>query len=73
MSPAEKRKANRERVQAHRARMRAQGMKLVQIWVHDTSSPEYLAEARRQSLLVAQSPHEAEEQAFIDEISYLKF
>lgn len=32
-------------------------------------SPAFLAEAKRQSLAVAQSPHAAEEQAFIDSIS----
>lgn len=69
MSPAEKRKANRERVRAYRARMRAQGMKLVQIWVPDTSSPEYIAEARRQSRLAAESPHAAADQAFVDSIA----
>ena len=73
MSPAEKRKANRERVRAYRASMRAKGMKLVQIWVPDTSSPEYIAEALRQSRLIAESPFEAEDQAFVDSISEMKF
>lgn len=73
MSPAEKRKANRERVRAHRASMRAKGMKPVQIWVPDTNSPEYIAEARRQSRLAAESPHAAEDQAFVDSISEMKF
>jgi len=49
--------------------MRAKGMKLVQYWVPDVSSPSFKAEARRQSLLVAASPHEAEDQAFVDAIS----
>lgn len=73
MSPAEKRKANRERVRAYRASMRAKGMKLVQIWVPDRDSPEYIAEARRQSRLIAESPLEAEDQAFVDSISEMKF
>jgi hypothetical protein len=68
MTLAEKRKANREKVQAHRARMRAQGMKLVQIWVPDTKSPEFAAEASRQSRLAAASPHAADDQAFIDSL-----
>ena len=41
----------------------------LQIWLPDTSSPEFAAEARRQSLLVARSPQEEEDQAFVDSIS----
>jgi len=61
--------SSRDKVRDHRARMRAQGMKLVQLWVPDTSSPSFKAEARRQSRLIAANPHEAEDQAFIDAIS----
>jgi hypothetical protein len=43
-------------------------MRLIQIWVPDVHSPEFAAEARRQSRLVAQSPEEAEIQAFIDSV-----
>jgi Protein of unknown function (DUF3018) len=60
---------SRDKVRNHRARMRAKGMKLVQIWVPDTASPEFKAEALRQSRLAAQSPQEAEDQAFIDAVS----
>lgn len=61
--------SSRDKVRSHRTRMRAKGMKLVQFWVPDTSSPEFKAEALRQSRLAGQSPHEAEDQAFIDAIS----
>lgn len=61
--------SSRDRVRAHRARMRSEGMRLVQIWVPDTRSPEFRAEAQRQSLMIARSEHEAEDQAFIDAIS----
>jgi len=37
--------------------------------VPDVDSPEFIAEARRQSLAVANSPHAEEDQAFIDAIS----
>lgn len=60
---------SRDKVRDHRARMRAKGMKLVQFWVPDTSSAEFKAEARRQSRLIARSPHEGEDQAFIDSLS----
>ena len=38
---------------AHRAEMRASGLRLIEIWVPDTSAPGFAQEARRQSLLVA--------------------
>jgi hypothetical protein len=59
----------RAKVRAHRARLRAQGLRPIQIWVPDTRSPEFAAEARRQSLRLARSRHEADDQAFIDAIS----
>jgi len=60
---------SRQKVQAHRERLRAQGLRPVQIWVPDTRSPKFAAAASRQSLLVASSPHAAKDQAFIDAIS----
>jgi hypothetical protein len=60
--------ANRRKVSEHRQRLRAQGMRPIQIWVPDVRSPEFAAEARRQSLLVAESPEEADIQAFIDSL-----
>ena len=57
---------SREKVRAHRDRLRAQGLRPIQIWVPDVRSPSFTAEARRQSLLVASSPQEADDQAFAD-------
>jgi hypothetical protein len=37
--------------------------------VPDVRSPAFKAEAHRQSLAVAQSPHSDEDQAFIDAVS----
>ena len=54
------RKTSMEKVREHRARLRAQGLRPVQIWVPDTRSPGFAAEARRQSLLVVDDPLEAE-------------
>jgi len=39
--------------------------------VPDVNSPEFAAEAHRQSLLAANSPHAKEDQDFIDSISEL--
>ncbi|WP_448187669.1 antitoxin MazE family protein [Azospirillum sp. sgz301742] len=45
----------RRRVQAHRAQLRAQGLRPIQIWVPDVRSPTFKEEARRQSRLVAEA------------------
>lgn len=62
-------KSSRDKVRDHRGRLRAQGLRPIQFWVPDVRSPEFIAEAHRQSRLVANSPHAAEDQAFIDAIS----
>ena len=49
--------------------MRDQGLRPVQMWVPDTTSPEFAAEAHRQSLLIANGPTEADDQAFVDAIT----
>ncbi|WP_375457638.1 antitoxin MazE family protein [uncultured Enterovirga sp.] len=69
MSQASKPKPARERMREHRARLRAQGLRPVQFWVPDVDSPEFKAEAHRQSLAVATSPQAEEDQRFIDSIT----
>lgn len=59
----------KKRVREHRRRLRAQGMRPVQIWVPDVRSPEFSREAHRQSAAVAASGHADDDQAFIDELS----
>ena len=61
--------ASREKVRAHRARLRAQGLRPIQIWVPDTRSPRFAGQASRQSRLVASSRYASEDQAFIDALS----
>lgn len=60
---------NRMKVRAWRAKMRAKGLRPIQIWVHDTRAPGFIEEARRQARAAAASEHERNEQAFIDAIS----
>lgn len=62
-------KPSRLKVPAHRQRLREQGLRPIQIWVPDTRSAVFREEAHRQSAAMAQSPHEAEDQAFIDSIT----
>ena len=60
---------SRKKVQAHRERLRAQGLRPIQIWVPDTRSPRFAAQAARQSRLVASSRHAVEDQAFVDALA----
>jgi hypothetical protein len=63
-------RSSAKRVQAHRDRLRAQGLRPVQIWVPDRRAPEFVREAHRQSAAVAASEREPEDQAFIDAVSW---
>lgn len=69
MAGSNKPKSSREKVRAHRERLRRQGLRPIQIWVPDVRSPKFQKEARRQALAVASSRHEADDQAFIDAVS----
>lgn len=59
----------KKRVREHRRRLRAQGLRPVQIWVPDVRSPEFSGEAHRQSAAVAAAVAAQDDQAFIDAIS----
>ncbi|MCI0430400.1 MAG: antitoxin MazE family protein [Rhodospirillales bacterium] len=71
MPPTSPRRPSAAKVRAHRARLRAQGLRQIQIWVPDTRSPVFAEEAHRQSLAVARSARAYEDQAFIDAVSEL--
>jgi hypothetical protein len=60
---------SRDKVRAHRARLRKRGLRPVQIWVPDVRSKAFAQAAHRQSLAVAKSPHEKADQEFVDAIS----
>ena len=55
-----------QRVRDHRKRLRAQGLRPVQIWVPDVRAPQFAAHAHEQSVAVAGSGHAGDDQAFID-------
>lgn len=69
MAPPEEKPTSARRVAAHRRRLRAQGLRPIQIWVPDVHSPEFTAEAHRQSLLIAASEAEPVDQAWVDAAS----
>lgn len=61
--------SSKARVRKHRARLREQGLRPIQIWVPDVRSPHFAEEAHRQSRAVAASRAAADDQAFVDAIS----
>ncbi|MFZ3350604.1 MAG: antitoxin MazE family protein [Xanthobacteraceae bacterium] len=69
MASARGAKSTRVKVQEHRDRLRAQGLRPIQIWVPDVRASSFRSEAHRQSLAVAASAYEADDQAFIDAVS----
>ncbi len=62
--------STRDRVREHRERLRQQGLRPIQIWVPDVRAPEFAAEAHRQSAAIAAREQEADDQAFVDAISW---
>lgn len=64
-------KATHEKVRRHRARLREQGLRPLQVWVPDTRTQGFAEEAHRQSLAVAASVHAEADQRFVDAISEL--
>lgn len=61
--------SSRDKVRAHRARLRAQGMRPITVWVPDMRSSKFAAEARRQCRLANASPHAAHDQTWVDAIA----
>jgi hypothetical protein len=67
--PPANRSTSRDKVRAHRTRLRKAGLRPVQIWVPDVRSKSFARAAHRQSLAVAKSPHATRDQSFVDAIS----
>lgn len=64
-------KSNRDRVREHRARLRAQGLRPIQIWVPDVRRPGFAEEVRRQCLAIAASERDRDDMDFIESVSIL--
>ena len=67
--PTATRPSTRDKVRAHRARLKKKGMRLLQMWVPDTRSRSFRRRAHLDSLAIANSPHEKDDQAFVDAVS----
>lgn len=58
----------RQRTETYRTRMRALGLRPVQIWVPDTTRAGFAAELHRQVALLRDQPEEAEALEFIEAV-----
>ena len=71
MATERQRYSARIKVRAHRARLRRQGLRPIQIWVPDTRSAAFSAEAHRQAVAVARGASAIDDQSFIESITDL--
>jgi hypothetical protein len=62
-------RSSRDKVRLRRERLRAQGLRPVQIWVPDVRARSFVAAARKQSKAVAASAYAKADQQFIDAAS----
>lgn len=69
MSATSPSRPSRSLIRADRARLRAQGLRPITLWVPDVDSSAFRDEAHRQSLAAALAPEAADDQSFIDAIS----
>lgn len=60
---------SRDKVRKHRARLRRQGLRPIQIWVPDVRSKVFARDAHRQSAAIARSSHAKGDQDFVDAVS----
>ena len=61
--------SSRARVSAYRERLRAQGLRPVQLWVPDVRTEQFAAEAHRQSVLVASTDAHTDDLEFVESIT----
>ena len=62
-------RTNREKVAATRAKLRAQGLRPIQIWVPDVRSANFTTEARKQSRRVANAKRARADQSFAEAVA----
>ena len=60
---------SRDKVRLHRGRLRAQGLRPVQIWVPDVRARSFAVAARKQSRAVAASAQAKANQRWVDQVS----
>ena len=58
-----------QRVEQHRDRLRAQGLRPVQIWVPDARREGFAEECRRQSRMLQEDPLEQETHDWLEQVA----
>jgi hypothetical protein len=71
MTVQRKPKSSTDKMRTYRTRLRAAGLRPVQIWVPDVRAPNFIEEARRQSLRASMHPSEREALDVIEAVSDL--
>ncbi|MGY6497658.1 MAG: antitoxin MazE family protein [Microcella sp.] len=61
--------SSRARVSAYRSRLRAEGLRPVQMWVPDVRTPTFAVEAQRQAGVVAAADAASDDMHFVETIS----
>ena len=61
---------SRDKVRAHRARLRKRGFRLVQMWLPDTRTKAFAEQAHKDSVAIAHNESEAADQAWVDAMSW---
>ncbi|MBX9472288.1 antitoxin MazE family protein [Microcella sp.] len=61
--------SSRARVSAYRDRLRAEGLRPVQVWVPDVRSTSFAVEAQRQAASVAAASVHSDDMQFVEAIS----
>ncbi|MGD9878753.1 MAG: antitoxin MazE-like protein [Reyranella sp.] len=59
--------SHRASARRYRERMRSEGLRQVSLWVYDRSSPAFVRECRRQSLLISKVDAAADIERLLDE------
>ncbi len=61
-------RSSASKVRQHRGKLRAQGLRPIQLWVLDLRDPKVIEQIRREARAIAESPGEKDEIAFIDSL-----
>lgn len=61
-------RSSASKVRQHREKLRAQGLRPIQMWVPDVNDPKIKEQIRREARLIAHSPHEKDDLAFVESL-----
>jgi antidote-toxin recognition MazE-like antitoxin len=61
-------RSSASKVRQHREILRAQGLRPIQMWVPDVNDPKIKERIRREARLIARSPQEKDDLAFVESL-----